>query len=506
MPEDTQGPRQRFPAGCGFSDHDGTARQVRLQRPRWLRRQAPPDRVRSTGSARQDRVAGRVMSPARGGAYARGVSDPVGAGSQGGGRPPTIYEVARQAGVSIATVSRVISGASRVGEASRRRVEHAVAATGWVPDPAARQLAGAGGDVVVLAIGVADRQEFAADPYYARVIAGAQEETARRGLSLAVQLGQRGSVAASGAWRGNRRCLGVVLVNVDAEEAAGLSGLGPPLVSMGRSGPSLPSVDPENEAGAAAAIQHLVNRGCRRIAMIAGPERNPCARERLAGYRSVMRSAGLPEAVFSADFTRTGAAEATRLLLRATPGPDAVFAASDLMAAAAPPGPHRQRAPRPRRRRRGWLRRLAAGAHDHPGPVDRAPAGGETRCPGGPHAARPGRHPPAGPADAHAAGGAGQFSGLMPGRPRSRLATRTASRHPDGIGIPRRDFAAPERGVAEKINGYRALLAVAPKVTVTCRNPSERSMPSSMLRVFFCASARSGLCRAAVPIFCWARM
>ena len=275
------------------------------------------------------------MPPSRGGAYAHGVSDPVGAGSPGGGRPPTIYEVARQAGVSIATVSRVVSGASRVGDASRRRVEHAVATTGWVPDPAARQLAGAGGDVVVLAIGVADREEFAADPYYARVIAGAQEETARHGLSLAVQLGQRGSVAASGAWRRNRRNLGAVLVNVDAEEAAGLSGLGRPLVSMGRSGPSLPSVDPENEAGTAAAIQHLVNRGCRRIAMIAGPERNPCARERLAGYQSVMRSAGLPETVVSADFTRTGAAEATRLLLRATPGTDAVFAASDLMAAAA---------------------------------------------------------------------------------------------------------------------------------------------------------------------------
>jgi DNA-binding LacI/PurR family transcriptional regulator len=314
MPEDTQGPRQRFPAGCGFSGPDGTARRARLAR---------------------DRAGGRVMPPAQGGAYAHGVSDPVGAGSPGGGRPPTIYEVARQAGVSIATVSRVVSGASRVGDASRRRVEHAVATTGWVPDPAARQLAGAGGDVVVLAIGVADREEFAADPYYARVIAGAQEETARHGLSLAVQLGQRGSVAASGAWRRNRRSLGAVLVNVDAEEAAGLSGLGRPLVSMGRSGPSLPSVDPENEAGTAAAIQHLVNRGCRRIAMIAGPERNPCARERLAGYQSVMRSAGLPETVVSADFTRTGAAEATRLLLRATPGTDAVFAASDLMAAAA---------------------------------------------------------------------------------------------------------------------------------------------------------------------------
>jgi DNA-binding LacI/PurR family transcriptional regulator len=214
-------------------------------------------------------------------------------------------------------------------------VEHAIAATGWVPDPAARQLAGAGGDEVIVAIGVAGRPEFADDPYYARVIAGAQEETARCGLSLAVHLWQRGSVASLGPLRRNRRCLGAVLVNVDAEESAFLSGPGRPLVSMGLSGPSLPSVDPENEAGTVAAIQHLVSRGCRRIAMIAGLERNPCARERLAGYRSAMRAAGLPESVFSADFTRSGAAKATRLLLRTTPGTDAVFAASDLMATAA---------------------------------------------------------------------------------------------------------------------------------------------------------------------------
>jgi DNA-binding LacI/PurR family transcriptional regulator len=261
-------------------------------------------------------------------AYARGMPDPADAGTRNGGRP-TIREVARRAGVSIATVSRVVTGADPVRAATRLRVEQAIASTGWVPDPAARQLAGAGGDHVMLVIGVGHPREFTADPHYARVIAGAQQEAAGRGLSLAVQLAQNRSAASLPYWRGARRCLGAILVNVESLEGQDL-----PLVSMGRSASSLPSVGPDNEAGAGAATRHLISRGGRRIGMVAGPGRNPCARERLAGYRSAVRSAGMREAVAEADFTRAGAARATRRLLAVHPDLDAIFAASDLMATA----------------------------------------------------------------------------------------------------------------------------------------------------------------------------
>jgi DNA-binding LacI/PurR family transcriptional regulator len=80
-------------------------------------------------------------------------------GRKNPGKPPTIAEVAYEAGVSIATVSRVVSGRDRVREATRLRVEQAIAATGWAVNPAARQLAGGGGDEVVLAVAVADRRE-----------------------------------------------------------------------------------------------------------------------------------------------------------------------------------------------------------------------------------------------------------------------------------------------------------------------------------------------------------
>jgi len=251
-----------------------------------------------------------------------------------GTRRPTIAEVAGQAGVSTATVSRVVSGRGPVRESTRRRVEQAIAATGWVADPAARQLASGRGEQLVLAIAVANPRELGDDPYYARVIAGAHEETARQGLSLSVHLASLGSLPGLSPFGGSQRHAGAILVNAGAKEAAFIGGLGRPVVSMGAATPAVSSVDPENETGVLAAVGHLIAQGRRRIAMIAGPERNPCSRERLAGYRSCVRAAGLAEIRYDADFTRPGAARAARRLLADVPGLDAIFVASDLMATA----------------------------------------------------------------------------------------------------------------------------------------------------------------------------
>ncbi len=140
-------------------------------------------------------------------------------------RPPTITGVAAHAGVSIATVSRVVSGRGRVREATRRRVEQAIAATGWAVNPAARQLAGGMADEVVLAVAVADSSEFATDPYYARVIAGAHEESARHGLSLSVHVAPLRSLAGLAPFGGSPRHLGAILVNASADEAGFIGGL-----------------------------------------------------------------------------------------------------------------------------------------------------------------------------------------------------------------------------------------------------------------------------------------
>jgi DNA-binding LacI/PurR family transcriptional regulator len=262
------------------------------------------------------------------------MADSVDAGGRDGGKAPTIEQVAALAGVSTATVSRVVSGRDGVRDVTRARVEQAIAATGWTADPSARQLAGGRGDEVVLAFGVPDRREFGTDPYYARVLAGAGEEAARQGLSLCVHVASLGELPGLTPFRGGRRHVGAVIVNASAHEAVFLAGLARPVVSMGHLSTAVPSVDPENIAGASRAAGHLLVQGRRRIATIAGPGWNPCSRERLVGYRSCIREAGRPEVGVSADFNRVSAAAAARRLLQTNPDLDAIFVASDLMATA----------------------------------------------------------------------------------------------------------------------------------------------------------------------------
>ncbi len=248
-------------------------------------------------------------------------------------KPPTIVEVAVRAGVSTATVSRVVSGQGPVRDTTRRRVREAIAATGWLPNPAARQLAGGRGGEIVLAVAVADRRDFAADPHFARVLAGAYEEAASQGLSISVHVARLGCLAGLAPF-GTRRHLGAILVNASPQEAALIGSRWRPVVSMGVAGSDVPSVGPENGTGASAAVGHLLATGRRRIATVAGPAANPCARERLAAYRSRIQAAGRAGIELAADFTRAGGEQAAQRLLQAVPDLDAIFVASDLMATA----------------------------------------------------------------------------------------------------------------------------------------------------------------------------
>ena len=77
----------------------------------------------------------------------------------------------------------------------------------------------------MLAIAVAEHREFASDPYYARVIAGAHEETARHGLSLSAHVAPLRSLAGLAPFSGSQRHMGAILVNAGTEEAEFISGL-----------------------------------------------------------------------------------------------------------------------------------------------------------------------------------------------------------------------------------------------------------------------------------------
>jgi DNA-binding LacI/PurR family transcriptional regulator len=129
--------------------------------------------------------------------------------------------------------------------------------------------------------------------------------------------------------------LGALLVNVRPELAQQLHRGYGWVVSMGRSASRVSSIEPDNADGGRLAVEHLYRSGRRRIAVIAGPESNPCAVDRREGGLRAIHDAGLEPLLCPGDFTLATADRVTRQLLAARPDVDAIFACCDMTAAGA---------------------------------------------------------------------------------------------------------------------------------------------------------------------------
>lgn len=258
-----------------------------------------------------------------------------------GGRP-TLEEVAVRAGVGRGTVSRVINGSSKVSDHTRTAVEAAVAELGYVPNRAARALAANRTDAIALVIPEPEARFFA-EPYFSDVVRGVGSALAETDVQLVLTLaGSDRERRRLSQYLSGHRVDGVLLVSVHAGDPLPelLAELGIPTVISGRrsAAETLPSVDSDNLGGAAEAVRHLVGRGRRAIATITGPLDVYGAQCRLDGYRQALAAAGHPvdEGLISVgDFTEEGGRRAMRELLERRPALDAVFAASDVMAAGA---------------------------------------------------------------------------------------------------------------------------------------------------------------------------
>ena len=258
------------------------------------------------------------------------------------GRGITLDEVARRAGVSRATVSRVVNGNSQVRRDARTAVERAVEELGYVPNAAARSLVTRRSDSIGVVITEPTVRLFV-DPFFPRLLRGVGLELSGRGLQLVLVM----PASADDERRAERYLTaghldGALLVSLHGDDPlpARLAAQGIPVVVGGRppKGANVSFVDVDNRQGARSAVEHLLSLGRRRIATIGGPLDMSPGIDRMAGYREALEEAGIGrdralEAVD--DFTMEGGAAATARLLEAAPDFDGLFVASDAMAAGA---------------------------------------------------------------------------------------------------------------------------------------------------------------------------
>lgn len=255
-----------------------------------------------------------------------------GGGARAGrSRPPTIYEVARRAGVSIATVSRVQHGLQPVAAPTRDRVRRAIDELDYRPSTLGRSLARGRHD----AIGIVFPD--LSGPYYSAVILGYEEASAADGRSVLI-LGthSRGRVEAQVAALADR-VDGIVVLGRTVGDAlvADLADRGLPTVVLARPAPGgADSIRTESRSTAAALTRHLVEHGHRRFAFLGDPTASSDAAERWHGFRDALRQADVPRPATAVrcGYRETDGRDAARRLLRGRSRPTAIVAANDEVA------------------------------------------------------------------------------------------------------------------------------------------------------------------------------
>ena len=258
-------------------------------------------------------------------------------------RTPTLEEVARAAGVSRATASRVFTSSPRVSDEARRSVERAARQLGYVPNRAARSLVTGRSDSVALVIPEPTTRLFG-EPFFPRLVRGIADALSAHDIQLVLLLPQGPADEA-------RVARYLAAGHVDGALLVSLHGADPlpgllverhvPVVVGGRpprDQPAVSYVDVDNRTGALTAVGHLAECDRTRIATITGTLDMPPGRDRREGYRRALEAAGLPMDRLleePGDFSQESGMRGMRALLERRPHLDAVFAASDLMAAGA---------------------------------------------------------------------------------------------------------------------------------------------------------------------------
>ena len=248
---------------------------------------------------------------------------------------PTIRDVARAAGVSTATVSRVINHEAGASPLIRTRVRAVAAELGYQPNAIARALATGRTRTIEVIVTESCTGWLGAHPHYGRVLAGAMSALEGTDTQLRIHSLTPDRAAAAIDALAADATVGALLANVTPELATRYYLRCRRVISLVPTAPAVPALEVDNVAAVHTAVGHLHRLGRRRIAAIHGPVGNSCATQRRDGYRSAIAHLGLPELSAVGDFCREGGHDAARELLRCHPEIDGMFVACDLMAAGA---------------------------------------------------------------------------------------------------------------------------------------------------------------------------
>jgi LacI family xylobiose transport system transcriptional regulator len=244
----------------------------------------------------------------------------------------TLSRIAKDASVSMSTVSKVLNGRSGVSDATRHRVEELLQDL----DYNRRGTETSKGSLIEVVFEAID------SGWALELIEGVERVAQANGLSVVLTVSSEKHAVGREWMEGviQRRPIGVILVfsALTADQKKQLRTRNIPFVMVDPAGdppPDVPSVGSANWSGGFAATKHLTDQGHTRIAMISGPDDLMCSRARVSGYRSAMDSAGLPvdtASILEGDFSREKGIELATVLLGGATPPTAIFAGNDLQA------------------------------------------------------------------------------------------------------------------------------------------------------------------------------
>ena len=253
---------------------------------------------------------------------------------------PTLEAVAARAGVSRATVSRVVNGSPKVKPEVVEAVTRAIADLNYVPNRAALSLASRRTQVIALVVPESTAKVFA-DPFFASIVQGVALSLADTEYTLNMVISSETNPDKTRRYLMGGNVDGALVVSHHSgDHSYAQLGSTLPIVFGGR--PVSESqhesyfVDVDNVAGSAGAAEHLIARGRRNIALITGPQDMPAGLDRFTGWRDALQAHGLDTSLVEyGDFSPYSGMEAMRRLLATGRPIDGLFAANDQMAAGA---------------------------------------------------------------------------------------------------------------------------------------------------------------------------